>query len=201
MQIILNKHYSLRSQAFSPNYLKSLEKQILLCPYLSESQLSDSFAGTKGFSVVFKHSAVEQVKQHFPFLQQYLETTLNTNCNAFYLNSLLIDTGKCIESHIDSSISSYTEITVIPTIVSVLYVQVPSDLRGGELILENNKQQINIISPKTNTLLYFRGDLKHSVSKVKSLQSRISLVCEQYNLSANLLDQIPEFKIETSATF
>ena len=199
MSIVLNKYYSLRSQAFSLDYLEYLEKQILSSPYLSASQLSDSFTGTQGFSIVFKRSGMKQVKQKFPFLLQYLETALNASCNAFYLNPLIIKQGNCIEQHIDSSVSSYTKKTTIPFIVSVFYVAVPSDLRGGELILQQNKQQIEQIKPKTNTLLYFRGNLKHSVSKVESSQARISLVCEQYNLSTTLLNRIPEFKIETNA--
>ena len=197
MPIILNKYLSLKSQAFPLDYLKSLEKQILSCPYLGASQLSDSFAGTKGFSVVFKRSAIAQVKNHFPFLDQYLDTALNSNCNTFYLNPLIIEKGTFVEPHIDSSISSFTKTTTFPAIVSVLYVKVPPDLRGGEFILHSSEQQIDKIEPQVNTLLYFRGNLEHWVSKVESSQSRISLVCEQYNLAANLLESVPEFMIET----
>ena len=200
MSIVLNKYYSLRSQAFPLDYLEYLEKQILSSPYLSASQLSDSFTGTQGFSIVFKRSGMKQIKQKFPFFLQYLETALNASCNAFYFNPLIIEQGSCIEQHIDSSVSSYTKKTTIPFIVSVFYVTVPPDLRGGELILQQNEQQIEKIKPKTNTLLYFRGNLKHSVTKVESSHTRISLVCEQYKLPVTILDRIPEFKLETNAT-
>lgn len=195
MPVIINKYYSLKSQAFSLNYLNYLENQILSCPYLAASQLSDSFAGTKGFSVVFKPSAIEQVKQNFPFLQQYLESALNANCNAFYLNPLIIEKGASVEPHVDSSISSYTKAFTTPAIVSVLYVKVPNDLIGGEFILQKSTEQIEKIKPQANNLLHFRGNLEHSVNKVESSQARISLVCEQYKLDTSLLLNIPEFKV------
>jgi len=197
MQIVLNKYYSLKSKAFPLDYLKDLEKQILSSPYLAASQLSDSFTGTRGFSVVFKRQGIERVKHHFPFLYRYLQTALNSTCNAFYLNPLIIEKGTRVESHVDCSICHYTKAKTVPAIVSVLYVKVPPDLRGGELVLRKSEQQIDKIKPQVNTLLYFRGNLEHSVSKVESSQPRISLVCEQYNLEANLLELVPEFRIET----
>ena len=198
MQIVLNKYYSLKSKAFSLDYLKDLEKQIFSSPYLSASQLSDSFTGTQGFSVVFKRQGIDKVKHHFPFLYQYFKTALNSTCNAFYLNPLIIEKGTCVEPHIDCSISHYTKTNTVPAMVSVLYVKVPPDLRGGELVLQKSKQQIDKIKPQVNTLLYFRGNLEHSVNQVESSQPRISLVCEQYNLEANLLELVPEFRIETN---
>lgn len=199
MQIVINKYYSLKSQAFSYIYLKSLEEQILSFPYLAASNLSDSFTGTQGFSIVFKRPGFNRVIKHFPFLQQYLKTSLSSTCNTFYLNPLIINPGAAVEPHIDSSISFYTKTTIIPEIVSILYVKVPLDLKRGELQLQKSDMQFENIKPQANTLLYFRGNLKHSVNKVESSQPRISLVCEQYNLAKNLLNIIPEFKIETKA--
>ncbi len=50
--------------------------------------------------------------------------------------------------------------------VSVLYVQVPPDLQGGELVLRNHRQQIAQIKPQVNTLVSFQGDLTHAVNAV-----------------------------------
>jgi hypothetical protein len=86
-----------------------------------------------------------------------------------------------------------------PILVSVLYIQVPHALQGGELLLQASEHQVVQIQPQTNTLLYFRGNLKHSVNEVKSSQPRISLICEQYNLSETRLQQIPEFEIKSEA--
>ncbi|MGJ5676697.1 MAG: 2OG-Fe(II) oxygenase [Nostochopsis sp.] len=81
----------------------------------------------------------------------------------------------------------------------VLYVQVPPDLEGGELVLLEDEHQVGKIEAQVNNLLYFRGNLTHLVNEVKSSQPRISLVCEQYNLSETRLKQIPEFEIDSQA--
>ncbi len=84
-------------------------------------------------------------------------------------------------------------------VVSVLYVQVPPNLQGGELVLRRYKQQVGQIKPQVNTLLYFQGDLTHSVNAVKTTGTRLSLVCEQYNLSETELRDIPAFTVESRA--
>jgi hypothetical protein len=199
MQISINKYYSLKSNAFTLDYLNELRMQILSCPYLAASNLNDRFAGTKGFSVKFKRSGIGEVERHFPFFQPYLRIALKSECNAFNLNPLILEGGSRVEPHVDCSLSDYCKAITIPTIVSVLYVQVPPDLQGGELVFQERKHQVSQIQPQANTLLYFRGDLIHSVNEVKSSQARISLVCEQYNLSETRLQQIPEFEIESGA--
>ena len=84
--------------------------------------------------------------------------------------------------------------------MSVLYVQVPPDLIGGELVLRCHKRQVGCIQPQVNTLLHFQGDLTHSVQKITSpLATRLSLVCEQYSLLESELQEIPEFAIESRA--
>ncbi|MEQ9549602.1 MAG: 2OG-Fe(II) oxygenase [Coleofasciculus sp. G3-WIS-01] len=120
-------------------------------------------------------------------------------CNTFYLNPLVLEGGTCVEPHVDCSISLYSRKLTIPNLVSVLYVQVPHDLQGGELLLETGEDQVVQIQPQTNTMLFFRGNLEHSVNQVKSSQPRISVICEQYNLSETRLQQIPEFEIQSEA--
>ncbi|GET37475.1 2OG-Fe(II) oxygenase [Microseira wollei] len=197
MILLLNTYYSLKSKIFPLDYLESLRMEILSSPYLAASQLSESFAGTKGFSLVFKRSGIGEVERHFPFFQPYLRVALMPDCNAFYLNPLVLEGGTRVEPHVDCSLSDYNQLIAIPIIVSVLYVQVPSDLQGGELVLQERGNKVGQIQPQTNTLLYFRGNLTHSVNEVKSSQARISLVCEQYNLSETRLQQIPEFEIQS----
>jgi predicted 2-oxoglutarate/Fe(II)-dependent dioxygenase YbiX len=84
-------------------------------------------------------------------------------------------------------------------VVSVLYIAVPADLQGGELVLRSAKRQVGQIRPQANTLLLFQGDLTHSVNPVSSAASRLSLVCEQYSLDNEELLAIPEFAIESRA--
>jgi hypothetical protein len=199
MKTTLTKCYAQRHNAFPIEYLNDLRSQILSCPYLAASQLSDCFAKTKGFSVIFKRSSIGKLEQHFPFFKDYLEIALKQACNAFYLNALVLENGTGVEPHVDCSISAYDMIFTIPNLVSVLYVQVPQDLSGGELVLQTNEHQIGAIQPQTNTLVYFRGDLLHSVNKVKGSHPRISLICEQYKLSETRLEPIPDFAIKSGA--
>jgi hypothetical protein len=196
----LTKCYAQRHNAFSWDYLNELRSQILSSPYLAASQLSQEFAGTKGFSVIFKRSGLSEVERHFPFFEPYLKLALKQACNAFYLNPLILEGETHVEPHVDCSISSYEMVYTNPNLVSVLYVQVPQELQGGELVLQIRENQVVQIQPRTNTLLFFLGNLLHSVNKVKSSQPRISLICEQYNLSENRLQHIPEFEIK-SGTF
>ena len=81
--------------------------------------------------------------------------------------------------------------------VSVLYVQVPAELQGGELVLRDRQRQVGQIKPQMGTLVYFQGDLTHSVNPVTTAATRLSLVCEQYDLSDSELSEIPEFTVES----
>jgi len=153
--------------------------------------------GTKGFSVVFQRSHLEKVIQQFPFFKPYLDYALQPDCNAFYLNPLVLTSGSRVDPHIDRSLRSYCKTIDPPQLVSVLYVQVPAGLIGGELILRNRKQQVGQIKPEMNKLVYFQGDLTHSVKVVQTPGTRLSLVCEQYNLDPDELSEIPGLAIES----
>lgn len=192
-------YYRQQLQAFSQTYLSELRGQILACPYFAVNNLNRDFVGTKGFSIVFRRSHMAQVEQQFPYFKPYISQVLQPECNAFYLNPLLLNQGSRVDPHIDRSLRSYCETITPPLVVSVLYVEVPSDLVGGELVLRSHKRQVGQIRPQPNSLLFFQGDLTHSVNPVTSSGQRLSLVCEQYSLEAKELDEIPEFKLESRA--
>jgi predicted 2-oxoglutarate/Fe(II)-dependent dioxygenase YbiX len=192
-------YYRQQSDAFAIADLHTLRGEILACPYFAVNNLNRDFVGTKGFSVVFQRAGLEMVRQQFPFFVSYLDRALEPNCNAFYLNPLLLKEGSRVDPHIDRSLRSYCKTVEPPAIVSVLYVQVPPDLQGGELVLRNHRQQVGQIKPRVNTLLHFQGDLTHSVNPVKVKGTRLSLVCEQYSLSPDELQSIPAFMIESRA--
>ncbi len=196
----LMKYYEQYAQVFEPEYLSQLQGQILACPYFAVNNLNRDFVGTKGFSVVFRRSHLATVEQRFPYFRDYLNRALQPECNAFYLNPLLLKSGSRVDPHIDRSLRSYCKTIEPPTVVSVLYVTVPQDLEGGELVLRSPKRQVGKISPQTNTLLLFQGDLTHSVNPVTSATIRLSLVCEQYSLDEIQLREIPEFQIESRVT-
>jgi len=193
------KYYQTSPNAFPLDYLSQLQGQISNCPYFAVNNLNRDFIGTKGFSLVFQRSGLGEVEQQFPFFKPYLNIALQPTCNAFYLNPLLLQTGSRVDPHIDRSLRSYCKTIEPPALVSVLYVQVPATLQGGELVLRHNKRQVGQIRPQLNTLLYFQGNLTHSVKEVTSPGTRLSLVCEQYSLSETELLEIPEFTIESRA--
>lgn len=199
MQPIVSKCYTKRHNLFLQTYIDDLGKQILASPYLAQSQLSDNFTTTKGFSVIFQRSAVDRVIRHFPFFAPYLQIVLKQACNAFYLNPLVLEQGGHVAEHVDCSISAYDMVFTTPSLVSVLYVKVPKDLEGGELVLKAGNHFVGSIVPQTNTLVYFLGKLLHSVNPVKCSQPRISLICEQYHLKEERLKNIPEFEIKSGA--
>jgi hypothetical protein len=193
------KYYRQQRDAFPLPYLNDLRGEILACPYFAVNNLNRDFVGTKGFSVVFRRSHLGEVERQFPFFKPYLKQALQPTCNAFYLNPLMLQQGSRVDPHIDRSLRSYCKTVEPPAVVSVLYIQVASDLQGGELVLRNHKQQVGQIKPQINTLLFFQGDLTHSVTAVASSDRRLSLVCEQYSLSDDELQHIPEFTIESRA--
>lgn len=193
------KYYNKHPNAFSIAYLNDLRGEILACPYLAINNLNRDFVGTKGFSIVFHRSEIGEVEKRFPFFKPYLDRALLPNCNAFYLNPLLLKEGSRVDPHIDRSLRSYCKAIEPPMVVSVLYVQIPENLEGGELVLRNHKQQVGQIKPQVNTLVYFQGDITHSVNAVKTPGTRLSLVCEQYSLTESELEEIPAFTIESRA--
>ncbi|MEA5503850.1 2OG-Fe(II) oxygenase [Halotia wernerae UHCC 0503] len=191
------KHYQQQPNALPSDYLNNLWGEIHACSYFAINNLNRDFVGTKGFSVVFQRSGLPQVEQRFPYFKPYLDLALQPSCNAFYLNPLLLKEGSRVDPHIDRSLRSYCKTVEPPTVVSVLYVRVPQDMEGGELVLRSHKRLLEQIKPQINTLLYFQGDLTHSVNAVKTPGNRLSLVCEQYSLSEPELQDIPEFTVES----
>lgn len=192
-------YYHQQTNAFSIAYLRKLQARILASPYLAINNLNRDFIGTKGFSVVFQRAGMGDVYRLFPFFKRYLDIALEPDCNAFYLNPLMLQAGSRVDPHIDRSLRSYCKTIDPPSMVSVLYIQVPPGLEGGELILRDRKRQVGQIKPEINTLLHFQGSLTHSVTAVKTSGTRLSLVCEQYNLIDRELQDIPTFTIESRA--
>ncbi|MDB9541269.1 2OG-Fe(II) oxygenase [Anabaenopsis tanganyikae CS-531] len=194
------KYFQQQHNAFPMEYLNNLWGEIQACSYFAINNLNRDFVATKGFSLVFRRSHISTVEQKFPYFKPYLDLALQPSCNAFYLNPLQLQQGSRVDPHIDRSLRSYCKTIEPPMFVSVLYVRLPEDMVGGELVLKSHKRQLGQIKPQVNTLLYFQGDLTHSVNAVQTPGSRLSLVCEQYSLSQSELAEIPDFTIESRAT-
>jgi hypothetical protein len=188
--------YTASENAFEPQYLRTLEKRILASRYFVANNLNRDFVGTRGFSVVFRRAEVARVVAEFPFFAPYLERVLDPTCNAFYLNPLLLGPGSRVDPHVDRSLRAYHPTITEPRVVSVLYVLVPPDLIGGELVLARKKRSLARIRPAANLLVTFGGDLLHSVARVESESRRLSLVCEQYALTDGELEAVPPYQVE-----
>ena len=192
-------YFSQHPNAFTADYLTDLRGEIYACPYFAINNLNRDFVDTKGFSIVFQRAAIATVELQFPYFKPYLDLALQPDCNAFYLNPLWLKEGSRVDPHIDRSLRSYCKTINPPMTVSVLYVDLPTQLAGGELVLRDHKRQVGQIKPRLNLLLYFQGDLTHAVNAVKTVGTRLSLVCEQYQLDEIELQEIPAFTIESRA--
>jgi len=195
----VSTYFRCHTDLFAPEYLNHLHGQILACPYFTTNNLNTDFIGTRGFSIICHRSHRSEVDRQFPYFGPYLDQALQPDCNAFYLNPLLLQPGSQVNPHIDRSLRSYCKTIDPPSVVSVLYVTVPEDLTGGELVLSHQRKRVGQIRPRANTLVIFQGDLTHGVNPVTVGRERLSLVCEQYALDEDQLQQIPAFRLESRA--
>lgn len=191
--------FTVQPDAFDPAYLRTLRKQIHASRYFTVNTLNRDFVGTRGFSVVFRRETIPRVEREFPYFKRYLDAALTPDCNAFYLNPLHLVAGSRVDPHIDRSFLTYCPEVAPPVLVSVLYVEVPPAMRGGDLVLRRGKKHLGRVTPAERMLVRFDGDLTHSVERVETDGSRMSLVCEQYRLTPGELEKVPEFTIETRA--
>ncbi|HEX5054680.1 MAG TPA: 2OG-Fe(II) oxygenase [Planctomycetota bacterium] len=191
--------HTLREGAFAADYLADLRVQIRGSRYFTVNNLNRDFVGTRGFSVVFRRTGLARVIDEFPWSAPYLEQALRPDCNAFYLNPLQLGAGSHVAPHIDRSLRAYVLDIDPPLQVSVLYVEVPPGLRGGELELRRGRKFLGRIVPREGLLVQFDGDLEHAVARVDTPGRRLSVVCEQYLLDDRELALVPEYMIESRA--
>ncbi|MEO6594983.1 MAG: 2OG-Fe(II) oxygenase [Planctomycetota bacterium] len=191
--------HTLQQDAFAADYLAELRLQIRKSRYFTQNNLNRDFVGTRGFSVVFRRTALARVHEQFPWSLPFLERALRPDCNAFYFNPLQLTMGSHVSPHIDRSLRAYALDVDPPLQVSVLYVEVPKALRGGELVLRRGKKFLGRIVPREGLLVQFDGDLEHAVERVDTPGLRLSVVCEQYLLDADELALVPEYTIESRA--
>jgi hypothetical protein len=191
--------YSEEPAAFPPAYLLSLRRQIRACRFFTVNTLNRDFVGTRGFSVVFRRTALDRVRREFPYFGAYLDRALRPDCDAFYLNPLELSAGSRVDPHIDRSLRSYSARIDPPLAVSVLYAEVPPAMRGGRLVLSRGKKLLGRVTPAEGKLVTFDGDLTHAVERMDTAGARLSLVCEQYRLTAEEMEDVPEYVIETRA--
>ena len=175
---------------------------ILDSPLMALNNLNQRFSGTYGFSVAFRRETVSEVLRQFPSFGPFFDVALRRDCNAFFLNPLLVIDGTEVAPHQDFSLHSYCASAPFPCSVSALYLEVPSELVGGALRLYRDKRLLASIVPVERALISFRGDLRHAVEAVRSGAphvrcARLSLIIEQYRLGRKDLATIPDCHIST----
>ncbi len=192
---------------FGQEYLQAASRFVKDHPLLAGTTLNSRFSGTQGFSIAMTRSGFPRLQKSFPLFYEYVEKVSPDRCNAFFINPLVIAEGSYVGPHIDRSLSSWTrpELPPYPVKVSVLYLDVPDDLKGGSLLLHPPVWTLTskpTITPQTGRLFEFRGNLRHEVAEVKQAKTpRVSLVMENYELPAELLRKIPDFYVRSTRTF
>lgn len=218
--------YVTHRDALTGPRLESLREALLASRFVARSPLMGSFQASKGFAFIFTEAGKATLLERFPFLADYLSLVMEPKTtrgllpwrerlfgpsperlrpNAFYLNLLLLEAGKGVGRHIDATLSDPSGVrNAVPEHVSVLYLTVPSGVRGGSLHLLREDQLVGSVRPRPGLLAQFRGDLQHEVEPFTGGEAgaiRASLVCEQYAFGPEALARIPPFRIQSKAGF
>ena len=213
-------------EALPRNAVHALRTALLGSRFVARSPLMGTFQASRGFAFIFTHEGRTMLEARFPFLVPYLDRVLapassrgllpwherlwgarkqRPTPNAFYLNLLLLEAGRGVGRHIDATLQEPSGVTgATPQHVSVLYLQVPEQVRGGELRLLRHDTPVGEVRPREGLLVHFRGDLQHEVRPFTGGPQgalRASLVCEQYVFTPEALARIPAFRIQSKAGF
>lgn len=196
-----------KNDYLAPADLARLRQAVLDSPYLADSELTEGFAGTYGFSILFHREEIPRLLALMPELKPFLDKVLRPQSNVLFLNPLVIKDGQGVDPHADKTLISYVEgeDPPFPFCVSVLYLQIPKLLEpGGQLVFHRWFGKL-VITPAENALVEFPGSLLHQVTPVsaadKGADARISLVLEQYDLSARLKAKVTPWCLETARPF
>jgi hypothetical protein len=157
------------------------------------------------FTAICKHKSINCItERHIPF-KPLLDKCIHSDCNIFVMFVLCMYEHAEIPIHIDSTLSlsppggipvidyasvpSFINIPTTPHRIMMYYLDIPEDMRGGELHIIQDDADETVVAPKTNTLAEIPGDLYHGVSKIVSNNNscRVAIVFEEYNISALLL--------------
>jgi hypothetical protein len=178
-------------------------------PRISNNSLNpEGFNGTRGFVIQFANDVgVDMFRNEKGFncdnfnpLLPFFEKSRDPEANAFVMNVLVCDkptnpSDVVVGSHVDDTLAhSAPGITFLAHAVSVLYISVPPDMKGGALELLGSEPtqdaleddfQGDQVEPVENRMAQFRGDSYHQVRgySTDSDVLRISLVLEQYRVA------------------
>lgn len=186
--------------------LSDLKEAILNSPYLAETDLNEGFTGTSGFTLLFHREEVAKAEALLPALRPFLDLAMKSRANVFFLNPLVLHAGGAgVAPHADKTLVSYvsSEDPPFPFCVSVLYLSLPAEKKGGSLVFHRAFGKLKKV-PQENLLIEFPGWLIHEVTPLSSepgSPARVSLVLEQYELPEAMKNEVPKFSLETSRSF
>jgi hypothetical protein len=206
-------HAVVVEDALAPDALVALRDGVLGSHLLGDSPLGGTFSATRGFSVTFHRTRIQDVVARFPFVAPFFAVALDARPvqrkpllggapapNAYYMNVLVVPPGAGVGKHVDATLGPSNG-SVIPEAVAVLYLDVPEDLNGGELALYADDELVQEIEPRVNRFVLFAGRLGHEVRSVQASRPRLSIVCEQYALAPGVLSAVPAFKVQSRIAF
>jgi hypothetical protein len=221
----VSEYVTYRNAMLGPG-IEALRKALLSSRFVATSPLTGSFQASRGFAFSFTDEGRATLLGRFPFLADYLALVTDPATtrgllpwrerlfgpreerrrpNAFYINLLLLQAGKSVGRHIDATLQEPSGVKgAVPEHVSVLYLEVPTGARGGELHLLRNDESLGKVRPRPGLLVQFRGDLQHEVQPFTGGPEgavRASLVCEQYAFEPEALARLPTFQIQSKAGF
>ncbi len=213
--------FLLHPSALSSPVVTHIKDGCLASPLVGSSPLAGTFESSRGFALAFRRDGLGDVLDRLPCVRAFVEQALDNSAyraltppfarllrggpNAFFLNLLLLKTGAGVGAHVDTTLSDASGLPgATPALVSVLYLEVPPDLRGGELVLWRGPRHVGTVRPEAGTFLHFRGDLRHEVREVSGLAEgslRVSLVCEQYVLPKKALRRLQRCRVLSRIDF
>ena len=221
------RFHRMERSVFGVSYVEEVIEGLAATNWTSENVLTDGFAGTQGFSIQFTRAGIPKVRARLPSLHRYLDLiecsqglvalrrpwarwlkkTYETEPNAFYLNFLEVPVGDCVNPHVDGTLSLKHGFPWSPPVFNtVMYLRVLANSARFALRLPGKDPKY--FEEEAGDVLYFRGDCIHSLDRLgdefvdpKDQRTRLSLVCEHYYFSDDMLAKVPPMKLESKDAF
>tara|TARA_B100000513_G_scaffold144498_1_gene66530 strand:- start:2468 stop:3400 length:933 start_codon:yes stop_codon:yes gene_type:complete len=197
--------YEQTRELMDPAVLESLRVEAL--SHADQTVLSGAFSETQGIVLRFNRDGLRNLSaSRWSGLMPFFEAAAEREMNAFVLNVLIVPDGRSVKTHLDNTVAIKSPNNHIAHCVTVLYLQIPLGMRGGQLELFENSRKESwsnplsgdpdaTLTPQVNTLVKFRGDAWHRISMMRSADGRprISLVLEQYSIPEEVYAQTTRF--------
>ncbi|GMI18447.1 hypothetical protein TrLO_g12345 [Triparma laevis f. longispina] len=217
--------YTLKRDYLDSTVFSTLQNDVLKHPGIldsSSASLGVGFDTTKGFIFRFNNSGIPKFKEHewgtslIPFFEEAREKDVD----AYVLNVLYCPEGGgggySVNFHKDATLALRQGAMVsgvkqrLAWSVSVLYLNVPQGMEGGELVLRDvSRSSLKgeerymegvevdaVVEPEENLGVVFRGDAEHAVKGWKGGEGgRVSLVLEQYKVPVGDRGWLLEFEL------